>query len=86
MHIPRVVSLAQHLDSLAVVVCLLRHAAGGRLVLVGGYLRDALLGISPRDIDIEVHGLGARQIGFSPGCPLHGAIESGGAWWRRLAG
>ena len=32
-------------------------AAGGRAYYVGGYVRDALLGCSTVDIDVEVHGL-----------------------------
>ena len=30
---------------------------GGRAYYVGGYVRDRLLGIENKDIDIEVHGL-----------------------------
>ena len=33
--------------------------AGGRCVLVGGCVRDALLGLTPKDFDIEVYGLTA---------------------------
>lgn len=33
------------------------HAAGGRALLVGGYVRDALLGSPNKDVDIEVHEL-----------------------------
>lgn len=32
---------------------------GGRAFLVGGYVRDALLGLSPKDADMEVYGLEA---------------------------
>ena len=38
------------------------HAArenGGRALLVGGYVRDELLGLAPKDADIEVYGLEA---------------------------
>ena len=31
--------------------------AGGRAVIVGGYVRDRLLGIDSKDLDIEVFGL-----------------------------
>ncbi|RYG65017.1 CCA tRNA nucleotidyltransferase [bacterium] len=34
-------------------------AAGGRALLVGGYVRDQLLGMAPKDADIEVYGLEA---------------------------
>jgi tRNA nucleotidyltransferase (CCA-adding enzyme) len=32
-------------------------AAGGRAVLVGGYVRDGLLGIASKDYDVEIYGL-----------------------------
>lgn len=32
-------------------------AAGGRAVLVGGYVRDRLLGIASKDYDVEIYGL-----------------------------
>ena len=35
---------------------------GGRAFLVGGYVRDALLGLSPKDADIEVYGLEAAAL------------------------
>ncbi len=43
------------------VVELLRDA-GGRPFLVGGCVRDALLQVPVLDVDIEVYGLGTRQI------------------------
>lgn len=36
--------------------------AGGRAYYVGGYVRDRLLGIENKDIDIEVHGLGVNVL------------------------
>lgn len=36
--------------------------AGGRALLVGGYVRDALLGLAPKDADIEVYGVEANEI------------------------
>ena len=36
--------------------------AGGRGVLVGGCVRDALLGFEPKDIDIEVYGLSSDAL------------------------
>src|SRR3954467_993904 len=33
------------------------HAAGHRAVVVGGAVRDALLGLDPKDIDVEVYGI-----------------------------
>src|SRR5687767_14609631 len=32
---------------------------GGRALLVGGYVRDELLGLAPKDADIEVYGIEA---------------------------
>lgn len=43
------------------VVELLRHA-GGRPLLVGGCVRDALMQVPVLDVDIEVYGLGTRQV------------------------
>ncbi len=34
----------------------------GRALLVGGYVRDALLGMSPKDADVEVYGLEAEVL------------------------
>ena len=31
--------------------------AGGRALIVGGYVRDGLMGFDPKDVDIEVYGL-----------------------------
>lgn len=36
--------------------------AGGRALLVGGTVRDALLGHPGKDLDIEVHGLGLEDV------------------------
>ena len=36
----------------------------GELYLVGGYIRDAVLGIRSRDIDIAVRGISARKLAF----------------------
>lgn len=43
------------------------RAAGGRAVLVGGWVRDRLLGIGSKDVDMEVFGL--------PAAPLKGVLE-----------
>jgi tRNA nucleotidyltransferase (CCA-adding enzyme) len=39
------------------------HAAGGRPRLVGGSVRDWLLGLTPKDFDIEVYGLDYERMG-----------------------
>lgn len=43
---PRLLSVAEDVRS-----------AGGRALLVGGWVRDALLGITSKDVDVEVRGL-----------------------------
>lgn len=35
---------------------------GGRVFFVGGYVRDEMLGIENKDIDIEIHGLTKQQV------------------------
>lgn len=36
--------------------------SGGRALLVGGYVRDSLLGLSPKDADMEVYGIEANAL------------------------
>ena len=36
--------------------------AGGRAYFVGGFVRDEILGTENKDIDIEVHGIGAHKL------------------------
>lgn len=38
------------------------HHAGGKAFLVGGCVRDALRGVAPKDLDIEIYGLSAEKI------------------------
>src|SRR6478672_2684439 len=38
------------------------HAAGFRPLVVGGAVRDALLGNEPKDFDIEVYGIAYDQL------------------------
>jgi tRNA nucleotidyltransferase (CCA-adding enzyme) len=37
-------------------------AAGGRALIVGGWVRDRLLGLSPKDADVEVFGIPAEAL------------------------
>ena len=37
-------------------------AAGGRAFFVGGYVRDRLMGLSCKDIDLEVYGLAPQKL------------------------
>jgi len=43
-------------------LCRAVRGAGGRALLVGGSVRDALLGVPPKDLDIEVYGIGADPL------------------------
>ena len=38
------------------------HALGGRALLVGGCVRDSLLGLESTDIDCEVHGVEPEEL------------------------
>ncbi len=38
------------------------RAKGGRALIVGGWVRDRLLGIASKDVDLEVYGLPAEQL------------------------
>lgn len=52
------------------------RAAGGSPFFVGGYVRDVLLGISSKDIDIEVYGLQAQEVKRI--VSLHGEVKEVG--------
>ncbi|MDR2863869.1 MAG: HD domain-containing protein [Puniceicoccales bacterium] len=58
---PELVPLVGSLAPAAAVVEAVT-AAGGRALLVGGCVRDALLGAQPKDVDIEVYGLEAAAL------------------------
>ena len=45
------------MNDLHTQICRAIAALGGRAYLVGGYVRDRLLGLPSQDIDCEVHGL-----------------------------
>jgi tRNA nucleotidyltransferase (CCA-adding enzyme) len=36
--------------------------AGGRALIVGGWVRDEMLGLSPKDLDLEVFGLPSARL------------------------
>ena len=38
------------------------HAAGGRALIVGGWVRDRVMGRTSKDIDVEVYGVGALRL------------------------
>jgi len=43
-------------------ICRKVAAAGGRALLVGGSVRDALVGLPAKDLDLEVYGLGPERL------------------------
>ena len=55
-------SLPCELSSLAVELAKVTKISGGRLLLVGGSVRDLYLGSSPSEIDCEVQGLSIDQL------------------------
>ena len=58
--------LCKHLDpklrSTALDLAKVFHRAGGNLLLVGGSVRDLLMGLSPSELDFEARGLSVDQI------------------------
>ena len=56
------VSFDAELDSLVRRIALAVRERGGRLLLVGGCVRDAVLGIHPKDADAEVYGIAAQSL------------------------
>jgi tRNA nucleotidyltransferase (CCA-adding enzyme) len=49
-------------DELARAIAIAAREAGGRALLVGGWVRDRLLGIESTDVDLEVYGLPASRL------------------------
>ena len=45
-----------------ITLCEAVRQAGGRAMLVGGSVRDRLLGIESKDFDIEVYGLDPSRL------------------------
>ncbi len=64
-HIPeRIIRLAERVKS-----------AGGRALLVGGCVRDALMGAQPKDWDVEVYGVEPKS--------LRELLEGFGTQWEK---
>ena len=43
-------------------ICLRVRNAGGRAIMVGGCVRDAIMGNACKDIDLECYGISAENI------------------------
>ena len=56
--------MLQKLNDYELAIIIARHVKelGGNVYFVGGYVRDKLLGIDNKDIDIEVHGITQSQL------------------------
>ena len=54
--------LPANLSSLASELAALISSQGGRLLIVGGTVRDLLVGETPEELDLEVRGLSSNQI------------------------
>jgi len=52
----------QELRQALATVCEVISAAGGRALVVGGCVRDAVLGTAAKDLDIEVYGIGPAEL------------------------
>ena len=52
----------EHIEKIEMTIASLVSQAGGRVYYVGGCVRDHLLGIENKDIDIEVHGVTSEQL------------------------
>lgn len=55
------ISLEKELSEAAALFSAVRER-GGRALLVGGCVRDALLGLAVKDFDVEIYGLGAADV------------------------
>jgi tRNA nucleotidyltransferase (CCA-adding enzyme) len=54
--------MATHTPELALTIARLVRDAGGRALIVGGWVRDELLGRTPKDLDLEVFGVEAGRL------------------------
>lgn len=50
------------MSELARAIARAAHAAGGRALIVGGWVRDSLMGRSSKDVDLEVYGIPAGDL------------------------
>lgn len=61
--VPRAEALHARLDPRILDVARAVRDAGGRALIVGGYVRDLRLGIESKDVDVEVFGLSVDRLG-----------------------
>ena len=64
-------------EEIAVAIARAVRDAGGRALIVGGWVRDRLMARDSKDIDLEVYGLEAPGLRSSPG--LRAGTGSAGA-------
>jgi tRNA nucleotidyltransferase (CCA-adding enzyme) len=57
-----ILNIAQDQHKACIEIAKLIDDRGGRALLVGGCVRDSLLGITAKDVDMEVYGLSADEI------------------------
>lgn len=50
------------MDDLALAIARAAREAGGRALIVGGWVRDRLMGRASKDVDIEVYGIPAAEL------------------------
>lgn len=50
------------LPETALAIARAANAAGGRALVVGGFVRDHLLGQTSKDVDVEIHGLALEDV------------------------
>lgn len=55
-------NLDKQLERTSRDICRQIKEAGGRALLIGGCVRDSLLGLQPKDVDIEAYGLPADRL------------------------
>src|SRR5688572_16561933 len=54
--------MTRHTPESAVALARAVRDAGGRALIVGGWVRDEILGLAPKDLDLEVFGLDAARL------------------------
>lgn len=86
--LPSAQTLASRLPPAALLIAQAIKTAGGRAVVVGGSVRDHLLGLPPKDIDIESYGLDVDSLiaVLQPLAKVHAVGKSFGVLKVRMEG